>query len=202
MFKGPIRAFVGNWPWAIKTLLVVIPAAYVLFNPIKIGLSKLWLFLSAQSGNTLFYDLFLGIATNILSVAILAIAAYVWYRVSPRFRLNGKYRVEILTPQAEIFGTVYLLVAPFSLSSNGVPARLRLIDKTQSPPMKIDGLATITNGNFLIGHYAESQHSLRRRFGTVFYERDGTGKIWTGTYTFVDPTNGQQHGTARWVRED
>lgn len=203
MFINTVRALFGNWPSALKTIALAVPLIYLLYAPTHSLVKILFEFLGASPPQSISYDIGVGIATDILSAFVLASGAYIWYKTSPRFKLNGKYKVEITHPTPADFGEVYLLVTPFSLSSNGVLARLRLVDKSQTPSMKIDGIATIINNSFLIGHYAENLTTLRRRCGTMFYTLDGTGREWSGPFTYIDPATGQPtHGTAKWIKLD
>jgi hypothetical protein len=69
--------------------------------------------------------------------------------------------------------------------------------------MKLEGMGTIVNGSFLIGHYYEVG-SLRRRFGTIFYTLGGDGKTWSGPFVFVDPDTASPNAEAigKWVKKN
>lgn len=64
----------------------------------------------------------------------------------------------------------------------------------------LQGTATLTQDQYLAGHYKEKSNHLRRRTGAFLMHLNGDGDQFEGTYSFVDPrTHLPKSGRARWV---
>jgi len=128
-----------------------------------------------------------GAASSVMAAFAFGVFGFYLFNWCTKFRLTGTFEASIVEEDGNLtkWGTVEIKYHPLSINTHHTPVKmfLRLND------IILEGDGLIVDNRYLIGHYCETGKTERRRAGSFMYELDGTGTVWSGRYTHIDPEN-------------
>jgi hypothetical protein len=138
------------------------------------------------------------VISDIIAVTIIGVVYLAILRQKRLSNICGRFHAFETTGGAkEAWGTVTLSyeLLPSGLFDPQLRCRLEHND------IILIGQATITNDQYLCGHYRETSNLARRRVGAFLLRLAGDGDSFNGTFVFLDPkTEIPTNGTISWER--
>lgn len=185
----------------INSVVTLVIIFLLVYNYLLKELVAGWASAFAQwfDSTSAWHSLALGVIASIIAAfvfGVLGVFLLGWFN---KAKLTGKYEAKEALPDDkwEHWGEVVIKYHPLNASTHHTSVKLRLV----SGDKILEGDGLIVDNTYLLGYYTETGETDSRRSGVFMYERDGTGKIWSGEYISISPAN--QHpavGRAKWEK--